>query len=139
MPVAITRAQRDAIYETVMNHLSGIGDVWTEIENRDFTTAKRLGRAFAEDLRRLEQLGWAQEIDTDTVTLEMPRRELVRAVARLHSDAAASLDSHVSRPKDDEALARRDLAATSALGGLLHQLANAEEQPRPHDREEEPR
>jgi hypothetical protein len=109
-----------------MNHLSGIGDVWTEIENRDFATAKRLGRVFAEDLRLLEQLGWAQETDSETVTLEMPHAEFARAVARLHSDAVASLDSYVSRPKDDEALAQRDLAAASAFGQLLHQIVDAE-------------
>ena len=28
MPVTISRAQRDAIYELVVTHLSGIGDVW---------------------------------------------------------------------------------------------------------------
>ncbi len=43
--------------------LSGIGDVWVEVENRDFGTAKRLGQAFTEDVPLLEQLGWAETID----------------------------------------------------------------------------
>ena len=54
MPVTITRTQRDAIYEMLINHLSGIGDVWLGVQRRDFADAKRLGRKFAKDLRLLE-------------------------------------------------------------------------------------
>jgi hypothetical protein len=55
LPLTITRAQRDAIYEMVINHLSGIGDVWICVERGDLATAKALGRDFAEDLRLLEE------------------------------------------------------------------------------------
>jgi hypothetical protein len=48
----------------------------------------------------------------------------------LHKDAAGSLGTYVSRPKDDEELAERDLAASEALGEVLSRLA------RPTDDEE---
>ena len=124
MPLIITRAQRDAIYEVVVTHLTGIGDVWMSVDRREFATAERLGRAFAEDLRLLvEDLGWADTIDRETVALTVPPDELTRALARLHKDAAGSLGTYVSRPKDDEELAERDLAASAALGEILSLLA----------------
>ena len=44
-------------------------------------------------------------------------------LARLHRDASASVGIHVSRPKDEEELAQRDLAACEALGEILSRLA----------------
>jgi hypothetical protein len=123
VPVTISRAQRDAIYELVVTHLTGIGDVWMSVDRREFATAKCLGRAFAEDLRLLEDLGWADTIDRETVALTVPPDELTRTLARLHKDAAVSLGTYVSRPKDDEELAERDLAASEALGEVLSLLA----------------
>lgn len=123
MPLTITRAQRDAIYEAVVTHLSGIGDVWIVLEGGDFATAKRLGRDFAEDLLLLEGLGWTPSIDRETVPLTVPPGELTRTLTRLHKHAAGALGDYVSRPKDDEELAQRDLAASEALGEVLGQLA----------------
>lgn len=132
MPVTITRAQRDAIYEMVVNHLAGIGDVWISMRGEDLAGAKRLGRAFAQDLRLLEDLGWAETIDRETVVLTGPPGELARTLARLHKDAAGSLGTYVSRPRDDEEIAQRDLAASEALGEVLSRLAlpTDEEAPR---------
>jgi hypothetical protein len=123
MPLTISRTQRDAIYELVMNHLTGIGDVWIELQNRNHANARRLGRGFAEDLRLLDDLGWSETIDSPRVTLTLPPVELVRTIARLHRDAAAGLDLYVSRPKDDERIAQRELAASTAFGELLSELA----------------
>jgi hypothetical protein len=125
MVLTITRAQRDAIYEAVMTHLTGIGDVWICVQRRDFACAKRLGRAFAEELRLLEDLGWSESIDRETVALTVPAEELTRTVARLHKDATGALGSYVSQPRNDEELAQRDVAASEALGELLSQLAQA--------------
>jgi hypothetical protein len=123
MPVTITRAQRDAIYEMVINHLTAIGDVWLSVKRRDFPDAREMGHKFAEDLRLLEDLGWSATIDHDTVTLTMPPGELTRTLARLHKDAAGALGVYVSRPKEDEEFAQRDLAASEALGEILSRLA----------------
>jgi dihydrodipicolinate synthase/N-acetylneuraminate lyase len=123
MSLTITREQRDAIYEAVMNHLSGIADVWMAVEQRDFANAKRLGALFAEDLRLLEDLGWSDRIDHEAVELTLPSDELTRTLTRLHADAAAAVGEYLSRPKEDEALAQRDHVASQALGELLSELA----------------
>jgi hypothetical protein len=39
----IDRERRDALYELVLDHLSGIGDFWIAIEEKDFVKAERLG------------------------------------------------------------------------------------------------
>jgi hypothetical protein len=72
MGVTNTRDQRDAIDAAVMNHLSGIADVWRAVERREFADAQRLGRAFAEDLRLLYDLGWGETTERETVALTMP-------------------------------------------------------------------
>ncbi|HEX7297679.1 MAG TPA: hypothetical protein VF257_01650 [Solirubrobacteraceae bacterium] len=87
--MTITRAQRYAIYEMVINHLTAIGDVWLGVHGRDFADAKRLRRKFAEDLRLLQDLGWAETIDQETVTLTMPPGELTRTLPRRSTVAKA--------------------------------------------------
>jgi hypothetical protein len=128
MPVTVTRAQRDAIYELVITRLTAIGDVWLSIKRREFADAKKMGREFAADLRLLEDLGWAETIDRDTVSLTQPVEELTSALARLHKEASTSVGAYVSRPKDEEALAQRDVAACEALGAILSRLAQPADQ-----------
>ncbi len=55
----IDRERRDALYELVLDHLSGIGDFWIAIEEKDFAKAERLGIEFGEDFRsaRRHRLG----------------------------------------------------------------------------------
>jgi hypothetical protein len=125
MSLTITREQRDAIYEVVLNHLTGIGDVWLAVERGDFEEASELGRDFGENLRLLADLGWEEAIDREQFTLTMPCAELARAVVRLHERANGSLGSYVSRPKEDEELAERDVAAAAALAELLGKLAGS--------------
>jgi hypothetical protein len=71
VPLTITCAQRDAIYEIVIPHLTAIGDVWLCVK-REFAEAKKMAHEFAEELRLLEDLGWSETIDRDTVTLTVP-------------------------------------------------------------------
>lgn len=130
MPLSITRVQRDAIYEAVVDHLSGIGDVWIVLQDGDYATATRLGREFADDLRLLESLGWAPSTDRETVARTVPPAELTRTLERLHRHAASSLGMYVSRPKNDEEIAQRDVAASGAVGEILSRLAD------PADRQE---
>jgi hypothetical protein len=47
----------------------------------------------------------------------------VGTLARLHGDATGALGTYVSRPKDDEALAERDVTALQVVGELLSRLA----------------
>jgi hypothetical protein len=123
MSLTISREQRDALYELVVNHLSAIGDVWIEFQRRDVATAKRQASEFVEDLHLMSDLGWDETIDTEHVAITVPRDELVSTLARLHRDAIGALGAHLARPVDDNALAESDLIAIAAIGELLSQLA----------------
>lgn len=74
--------------------------MWLAVRRRDFADARRLGRKFGEDLRPLDDLGWPETIDHETVMLTMAPGELTRTLARLHKDAAGALGSSVSTPKE---------------------------------------
>jgi hypothetical protein len=123
MALTISREQRDALYELVVDHLTSIGDVWIEFQNRDLVTAKRQAREWVEELHLMTDLGWEETIDHDHVALTLPPEELVATLTRLHRRSTGALSAYASRPKDDEALAARDVAALEVLGELLGQLA----------------
>src|ERR671917_1145595 len=102
MPLTISRKQRDALYELVVDHLTAIGDAWIELDKRDFATAKRQAREFVQDLHLLNDLGWDETIDSERVTLTVPAGELGLTIARLHRPVTGALETHVSRPKDQD-------------------------------------
>jgi hypothetical protein len=79
--ITITPEQRDALYDDVLTHLSGVGDLWLSIEREDYATANRLGREFVDDLTLiLDDLGWGGE-SSETVELST-RTDVLRRVLR---------------------------------------------------------
>ncbi len=121
--VAIDRQAREAIYEEVVNHLSGLGDVHINLRQGDYAAAKRLRREFEEDLRLLDDLGWAKDERAESFELTMPNDELARVIRRLHAYTAGALHDYVSRDKDDEQIAARQVAACAAYGTVLARVA----------------
>jgi hypothetical protein len=58
MSLTITAAQRDALYDQILDRLSGIGDIELAIQLENYDAAERLGREYSDDLRLLlEDLG----------------------------------------------------------------------------------
>jgi hypothetical protein len=109
----IDRHQRDGLYELIRNHLGSVGDLWPALEHEgDFAKAERLGHEFSEDFRLLDDIGWKDKEDRDSFELTMPPPELVRALNRLHDEAAAVLtesDERRYRKEDAETEARFQL------------------------------
>jgi hypothetical protein len=50
MSLAITSRQRDALYDRILDRLSGIGDVWLAVCAENYGAAERLGREYSDDL-----------------------------------------------------------------------------------------
>jgi hypothetical protein len=121
--IAIDRKQREAIYEEVTDHLSGLGDVHITLRQGDHATAQRLRREFDQDLRLLDDLGWAEDDSRESFELTMQADELTRVIRRLHDYTASALRVHVLREKEDEEIAARQVAACAAYGTLLARLA----------------
>jgi hypothetical protein len=117
--VTISHAQRDAIYQMVITHLTGIGDGWLGVHRRDFADAKRLGRKFAEDLQLLEDLGWSETIDRETVTLTMPPASLR---ARLLCLRPPTIARRRVPPRDASTRFSTGLTAVRNTGAMWRQL-----------------
>jgi hypothetical protein len=83
----MSAAQRDALYDQILERLSGIGDVWIAVSSEDFEAAGRLGREYSDDLRLvLDDLGWGEGPE-GAVELETPPDVLRRVFSRLRDTA----------------------------------------------------
>jgi hypothetical protein len=83
MALTITAGQRDALYDQILDRLSGIGDIEVAIQAQDYSAAERLGREYADDLRLLlDDLGLG-EGNGEPVELETPAEVLRRILPRL--------------------------------------------------------
>lgn len=103
MTIAITATQRDALYDEVLTHLSGIDGLWLAIEREDFATADRLGREFSDDLTLvLEDLGWGDQSTDASQAVELTTQTdvLRRVLPQLRARAARHVDT------EDEAIKR---------------------------------
>lgn len=126
MAVKVGREQRDAIHAEVMGVLTGTGDVYLELERGDYEAARRLRRRFEDAMRLLDDLGWEPDAAGEEFELSMPARDLARAVRLLGANAAATLQSQIVEPIEQGESTLRAIAAQTACGDVLAQLAAAD-------------
>jgi hypothetical protein len=92
MTPTISSEQRDALYDQILDRLSGIGDIELAIRSEDFDNAERLGREYCDDLRLLlDDLGLGDGTG-EPVELTAPPEVLRRVLPRLRQLA----DDHTS-------------------------------------------
>ena len=121
----INRERRDALHELVLNHLSGVGDFWIAIEEKDFARAERLGIEFGEDFRLLEDIGWEPEHGPANVALTMPPHDLIELLRRLRGEAGCVLEGSACArllEKEEESAKQRYQRAKSTSEELIEQL-----------------
>jgi hypothetical protein len=121
----IDRERRGALYELVLDHLSGIGDFWIAIEEKDFAKAERLGIEFGEDFRLLEDIGWEPEHGPAKVALTIPSHDLIELLRRLHGEAGCVLEGSACGrllEKEEESARQRYQRAKSTCEELIEQL-----------------
>jgi hypothetical protein len=96
MSLTITPAQRDALYDQILDRLSGIGDIEVAIALESYDKAERIGREYSDDLRLLlEDLGIGDG-NGEPVELCTPPQPLRRVMPRLRELArrqTASLEA----------------------------------------------
>ena len=51
--ITITVEQRDALYDQILDRLSGIGDIELAIQTENYEGAERLSQEYVDDLRLL--------------------------------------------------------------------------------------
>ncbi len=122
--IAITRAQRQAIYPDLVLDLTAVGDIYIELDNGDYATAQRFRRQFEDTMRLLDDLGWEPDPPGEHFEITMAPEQLARAMGRLHQLASGALAEHVARPADEDRLAERQIVACGAYASVLGQLAD---------------
>jgi hypothetical protein len=124
MAVTITAEQRDALYDRVLDRLSGIGDILLAAGSEDFPTADRLAREYSDELMLVcDGLGWGARSGSDVVELNKTSPELLlRVFARLRGSAASEREAQARSWDESRTLEERnrlvDEACTSVLGAL---------------------
>ena len=87
MTLTITAAQRDALYDQILDRLSGIGDIELAICSEDYGEADRLAREYADELRLLAEDLRLGDGDGQPVELSVPAELLRRALSRMRKRA----------------------------------------------------
>jgi hypothetical protein len=122
MSLTITAAQRDALYDQILDRLSGIGDIEVAIQAENYDDAERIGREYSDDLRLLlDDLGIGDG-DGEPVELTTAPEVLRRVLPRLRQLAlnyTTALDREMAETfdlKDRNRLVSE--ACESVLAGL---------------------
>lgn len=119
----ITAGQRDALYDQILDRLSGIGDVWLATSTENYETADRLGREYSDELRLvLDDLGWGDGPDQQAIELTTPPNVLHRVFARLREGAISERAKKAAGWTESRELEERNRlvgeACEAVLGGL---------------------
>jgi hypothetical protein len=126
MTVTITAAQRNALYDQVLNRLSGIGDIVLAIKLENYDLAERLGREYSDDLRLLlDGLGFGNG-DGQAVELTASPEVLRRVLPRIR-DWALDLAAN-QEPEWAEAskMKQRNQLVVETCEAVLADLGGAE-------------
>jgi hypothetical protein len=119
MSLTITAAQRDALYDQILDRLSGIGDIELAIQLENYGAAERIGREYSDDLRLLlDDLGIGDG-SGDPVELTMPAELLRRILPRLRETAmnhTASLEPQWAEARE---LKERNRLVSEACEAVL--------------------
>lgn len=122
MTVTITSAQRDALYDQILDRLSGIGDIELAIQSEDYDAAERLGREYSDDLRLLvDDLGFGQG-DGRPVSLTSPPDVLRRVLPRLRELAEGMAASQEPEWVEVRGLRTRNRLVVEACENVLSSL-----------------
>lgn len=123
--LTIEAAQRDALYDQLLDRLSGIGDIEAAIESEKYEEAERIGREYSDDLRLLlDDLGIGDG-SGEPVELTTPPEVLRRVLPRLRHLAVnhtAGLEPELLELRE---LSERNRLVSEACESVLIQLDGA--------------
>jgi hypothetical protein len=123
MAVNITAQQRDALYDRVLDRLSGIGDILLAAGSGDYTTADRLGREYADELTLVcDGLGWGARSKSEVVELDISADLLRRVFARLREAAASEREAQARNWDESRSLEERNRLVDQACTSVLQTL-----------------
>jgi hypothetical protein len=128
MSPTITADQRDALYDQILDRLSGIGDVWLAVCAEDYDAATRLGREYSDDLRLvLDDLSWGEGAG-ESVELTTPPDVLRRLFPRLRDAAVKFSASQKKQREEVMEIDERSRLVTEACQSVLADFGSADDQ-----------
>jgi hypothetical protein len=125
MAVTNTGEQRDALYDRILDRLSGIEDILVAAGSEDFATADRLAREYSDELRLVyDDLGWGARAGSDVVELSAPTDLLRRLFGRFREAAASEREAQARAWEESHALDQRNRLIDQACSSVLDTLEN---------------
>jgi hypothetical protein len=122
MSPAITARQRDALYDQILDRLSGIGDIEIAIRAEKYDAAERIGREYSDDLRLLlDDLGIGDG-SGEPVKLTAPPEVLRRVLPRLRELAENHTASLEPQWVEAREVKERNRLVSEACGAVLADL-----------------
>jgi hypothetical protein len=116
----ITPAQRDAVYQQILDRLSLAGNLSWLVEQNDLGAARRLAREVTDDLRLvLEALGWGETSGDEAVELRLPAEQLRRTFARLRETAIEQCEASSQGAAQASTLHQRALIVIETCDQVL--------------------
>lgn len=126
LTVSITAEQRDALYDRILDRLSGIGDVWLAASTKNYETADRLGREYCDELRLvLDDLGWGDRPEGSAIELATESDVLRRVFARLRESTATERAARATSWTESHVLEERNRLVGEACDCVLDTLGEA--------------
>jgi hypothetical protein len=123
MAVTISPEQREALYDRILDRLSGIGDVWVAVSTDDFDTADRLGREYSDELRLvLDDLGWGDGPEGAAIELTTDPAVLRRVFGRLRDTTAGERAAQATSWAESHLLEKRNRLVGEACATVLKAL-----------------
>jgi hypothetical protein len=121
--VTITAEERDALYDRILDRLSGVGDIVLAATSGDLATADRLGREYSDELTLVcDGLGWGAVSQSEAIELNASPELLRRVFARLHDAAASERDAQARGWDESRMLEERNRLVDQACRGVLRAL-----------------
>lgn len=116
----ITSAQRDAIYQQILDQMGKAGALSLLVEQGDLNAARRLAREVADDLQLvLDGLGWGETSSGGVVELDLPAKQLRRIFARLRERAVELREASSPEATETQAPYERALIVIETCDQVL--------------------
>jgi hypothetical protein len=129
MTITIDREQRHVLWADLVADLTGIDDVYRALDHGEWAKAQALRCRFEEDMRVLDDIGWARDDnESETYAITVAPEALRRTIERLYVDCERFAGEQLLETSLDDTM-----RSIRTYGALLNQLAQATDGDQPAD------
>lgn len=123
----ITAAQRDALYDEILERLGGIDDIRMAASNERYEMADRLAREHSDELRLVvDDLGWGDGPGDEEIELTVPTDVLRRLFTRFRDGAAGERPRKAADWAESRKLEERNRLVAETSQASLDELGEGQ-------------